>query len=220
MPSKLALFDCDGTLVDSQAMICMAMEQAFADVGQTPPPRDEIRRIVGLSVSVAAAYLAPDAAEKEQRLLAERYKQAYLAMRRAGTLEEPLYDGMADLLRTLSSDGWLLGVATGKSERGLKKCLEHHGLTSLFVTLQTSDHHPSKPHPAMALQAMEEAGVEAADTVMIGDTSFDIEMGRAAGCRTVAVAWGYHEIAEMRAAGADHAVTNIAELQACLGEFA
>ena len=112
---------------------------------------------------------------------------------------------MADLVRALDGDGWLLGVATGKSDRGLNLCLAHHDLAHHFVTLQTADRHPSKPHPSMLLQAMAEAGAVPETTVMIGDTHFDIDMGLAAGTRAIGVGWGYHAPAELVQAGA-HAV--------------
>jgi phosphoglycolate phosphatase len=103
-------------------------------------------------------------------------------------------------------------VATGKSDRGLERCLDHHGIKGLFVTLQTADRHPSKPHPSMVWQALADAGAEAADAVVIGDTVYDIHMGKAAGCRTIGVAWGYHPLDELSAAGADHLVETMEEL--------
>jgi phosphoglycolate phosphatase len=125
-------------------------------------------------------------------------------MRSRGLADEPLYDGIADLIEMLDSDGWLLGVATGKSDRGLRLCLEHHGLHPRFVTLQTSDRHPSKPHPSMIEQAMADAGALTETTIMIGDTSYDMAMARAAGVTAIGVTWGYHEAEELVAAGADY----------------
>jgi phosphoglycolate phosphatase len=198
----LALFDCDGTLVDSQANICEAMEHAFAATGLTPPPRNLIRRIVGLSVFEAASALAPDLDEVQRTALAEQYKLAFHGLRARGLIHEPLYDGIGDLLTRLTAGGWSLGVATGKSDRGLNNCLAHHGIADQFVTLQTADRHPSKPHPAMVKQAIDEAQSSPQSTVMIGDTSFDMIMGRNAGCRSIGVSWGYHPADELRAAGA------------------
>lgn len=209
----LALFDCDGTLVDSQANICMAMEHAFGALNLTPPPRDRIRRIVGLSVFEAASALIPDAAEAARNELAEQYKSAFHNLRHKGLIEEPLYGGMKELLDALSGDGWALGVATGKSDRGLNNCLNYHGIHNQFVTLQTADRHPSKPHPAMVHQAIMEAQSAVERTVMIGDTTYDILMGRAAGCRTIGVTWGYHPVDELRAAGADFIAETMDELK-------
>jgi phosphoglycolate phosphatase len=208
----LALFDCDGTLVDSQANICMAMEQACGAIGIPVPPRSQIRRIVGLSVFEAASALIPDADIAVQTELASQYKTAFHNLRAAGKIDEPLYDGMKELLISLHTAGWQLGVATGKSDRGLALCLAHHGITDLFVTLQTADRHPSKPHPSMIEQAMVDAGSTPQTTVMIGDTSFDIGMGIAAGCKTIGVGWGYHAADELRDAGANMVANTMNEL--------
>jgi phosphoglycolate phosphatase len=215
----LALFDCDGTLVDSQANICLAMERAFALSGQTAPPRDRIRRIVGLSVFEAVTSLIPDADSASRTELAAQYKAAFMAMRGQGLIEEPLYDGMPEVLRALDAAGWMLGVATGKSDRGLERCLDHHGIKQMFVTLQTADRHPSKPHPSMVHQAIADAGSAPARTVMIGDTTFDMEMGKAAGCKSIGVGWGYHPIDELRAAGADAIAESMEELKAIFEEM-
>lgn len=213
---RLALFDCDGTLVDSQANICLAMEHAFGEAGMAPPPRNQTRRIVGLSLVEAMRQLLPDADDSMHRDLAERYKQAFFTLRGNGLVDEPLYDGIAGLLSELDESGWLLGVATGKSDRGLDRCLETHGIKGLFVTLQTADRHPSKPHPSMVWQALADAGVQPEAATVIGDTVYDIHMGKAAGCRTIGVGWGYHPLDELREAGADHLVETVEELKAAL----
>lgn len=220
MTRRLAVFDCDGTLVDSQANICMAMEHAFEEAGLPPPPRPAIRRTVGLSLVEIMRNLLPDAADEQHREMAERYRASYLVLRSNGLEHEPLYDGMAGVLSELDENGWLLGVATGKSDRGLERCLDHHGIKGLFVTLQTADRHPSKPHPSMVWQALADAGAEAANGVMIGDTVYDIHMGKAAGCRTIGVAWGYHPLDELREAGADHLVETMEELMHAIRETA
>lgn len=214
---RLAVFDCDGTLVDSQANICRAMEACFTEHRLDPPGRDAIRRIVGLSLVPAIALLAPDAEARQHADLAESYKRAFHAMRTDRSLDpEPLFDGVSEAIEVLADAGWLLGVATGKSDRGLSFILEHHGLTHRFVTLQTADRHPSKPHPAMLQAAIAEAGAAAATTAMIGDTSFDIEMAIGAGAHPVGVAWGYHDLQELHAAGARNVARNARDLPALL----
>ena len=218
--TRLAIFDCDGTLVDSQANICMAMEHAFEGAGLLPPLRHDIRRVVGLSLVESMRILLPDADDKTHHDLAEHYRAAFLTLRNNGLVDEPLYDGMAALLSELDEDGWSLGVATGKSDRGLIRCLDHHAIKGLFVTLQTADRHPSKPHPSMVYQALADAGVDARDAVVIGDTIYDIHMGRAAGTRTVGVNWGYHSVAELREAGADYIAESMDDLNAYLKDFA
>lgn len=218
--TKLAIFDCDGTLVDSQANICMAMEHAFEEAGLTPPMRHETRQVVGLSLVESMRMLLPEAADDLHHDLADKYRAAFWALRSNGLVDEPLYDGIAALLSSLDESGWMLGVATGKSDRGLMRCLDHHALRSLFVTLQTADRHPSKPHPSMVYQALAEAGADAANAVVIGDTVYDIHMGRAAGTRTVGVNWGYHSVADLREAGADYIAESMDELKVYLENFA
>lgn len=202
--NRLAIFDCDGTLVDSQANICLAMEDCFARANLAAPARETTRRVVGLSLVEAMRMMLPEAEPDFHVALAEDYKQAFHRLRGRGLVAEPLYDGIRDLIETLDADGWLLGVATGKSDRGLGLCLDHHGLGARFVTLQTADRHPSKPHPSMIEQALAEAGASPETSLMIGDTSYDMAMARAAGVTAIGVAWGYHEADELLAAGAHH----------------
>jgi len=214
---RLAVFDCDGTLVDSQANICRAAEEAFDRAGLVPPPRAAIRRIVGLSLVEAMRVLLPDGDETQHHLLAADYKLAFQRLRATGGLDdEPLFDGIADLLDTLRDAGWRLGVATGKSDRGLAHILAQHRIADRFVTLQTADRHPSKPDPAMLAAAMAEGGAAPGDTAMIGDTSFDMAMGKAAGARAIGVAWGYHPVADLAAAGADTIADRVAALPGLL----
>lgn len=215
--TRLAIFDCDGTLVDSQANICRAMEETFTAARLTPPTRADIRRIVGLSLVPAIAVLHPEGELAQHEEMAESYKRAFFAMRSNNALDpEPLFGGVREAIETLDAAGWLLGVATGKSDRGLRLLLEHHGLHDRFVTLQTADRHPSKPHPAMLQAAIAEAGATSARTVMIGDTSFDVEMACAAGVHAVGVVWGYHSSEELIAAGADHIAAHASALPAYL----
>ena len=197
--TKLAIFDCDGTLVDSGATIHAALGTALGAHGHDCPPPAVTRQVIGLSLDEAMAALVPEA---DYSQLSRSYKDAFVAMRGAGQVEEPLYDGITDLLDAREADGWLLGVATGKSDRGLRHCLTIHGIFDRFITLQTADRHPSKPHPAMALAAMAEAGAEPHRTVFIGDTGWDMGCARAAGCGAIGAGWGYHELDELRAMGA------------------
>jgi len=200
--SKLALFDCDGTLVDSGATIHAALSDSFRRNRLDVPPPSVSRRVIGLSLTEAMASLLPDAPPERHAELAEDYKVSFMGLRAAGAVEEPLFDGVVELLDALEADGWVLGVATGKSDRGLKHCLERHGIHARFVSLQTADRHPSKPHPSMALQAIAEAGASPGTTFVVGDTSFDMAMAVAAGAAAVGAGWGYHDDAELLAAGA------------------
>jgi phosphoglycolate phosphatase len=164
--NRLAVFDCDGTLVDSQAAICRAMDECFDLHGLAPPDRHATRRIVGLSLPEAMRALLPDGEPDLHAALTDSYKQAFFRHRSEGLVEEPLFDGVADALDALDRAGWLLGVATGKSDRGLRLCLERHGLHARFVTLQTADRHPSKPHPAMLNAAIAEAAAAPAPQLL------------------------------------------------------
>jgi len=217
--NRLALFDCDGTLVDSQANICLAMEHSFDRAGLVPPTRAATRRIVGLSLVEAMRVLLPEADAALHLALAEDYKAAFHRLRGNGLVDEPLFEGIAEAIETLDQAGWMLGVATGKSDRGLRLCLAHHGLAHRFITLQTADRHPSKPHPSMAELAMVEAGAAPETTVMIGDTSFDMAMAVAAGSHALGVAWGYHPPEELTLAGAHRVAATPASLPGYLEEM-
>jgi phosphoglycolate phosphatase len=218
--TRLAVFDCDGTLVDSSADVCWAMARAFARAGLAAPDTNAVRRKVGLSLPVAVQHLAPELDEEQVRAVTEFYKSSFRARREEGLLEEPLYDGIADLLRTLHAQGWSLAIATGKSDRGLAACLATHGLAELFVSLQTADRHPSKPHPAMLEAALFEAGAMPGEAVMIGDTTYDMQMAMSANVRSIGVAWGYHPPHELRAAGAEMVTECVADLGAELARLA
>ena len=172
-------------------------------IEQLAPPEDSAtRRVVGLSLTESMRALLPQAGHDLHVRLGETYKRAFQGLRAAGQVEEPLFPGITEALKTLHAEGWMLAVATGKSDRGLKHCLEVHDIERYFVSLQTADRHPSKPHPSMIAQAMADAGAAPETSIMIGDTSFDIGMGINAGCLTVGVAWGYHEAEELFDEGA------------------
>ena len=206
---RLAIFDCDGTLVDSGGTIHRALDATFRAHSLICPPRHEAQKVIGLSLEQAMAALAPEA---DAGALSATYKDNFIAMRGAGEVDEPLFDGIVALLDTLESNDWLLGVATGKSLRGLKHCLASHGLEGRFATLQTADNNPSKPHPGMAHSAMAETGAAPETTVFIGDTAWDMGCARAAGCLAIGAAWGYHTAEELLADGAHHVAAHPSEI--------
>ena len=212
--TKLAIFDCDGTLVDSGATIFTALKLALEAHGHTVPPAREARRVVGLSLFEAFEMLVPGASADDIDTLSATYRRAFQDMRARGQVEEPLFEGIAELIDTMAADGWALAVATGKSDRGLRHCLAAHGLGDRFVSLQTADRHPSKPHPAMALAAMAEAGADPAMTVMIGDTGWDMGCARGAGIGAIGVGWGYHDEGELLASGAQFVAADPADVLA------
>ncbi len=200
---RLIIFDVDGTLVDSQGDIVAAMTHAFERADSAVPPRDAILGIVGLSLDIAIPRLAPHLDAELHTEMVEWYKEGYIKLRaEAGAaLSSPLYPHAREMLETLHAEPeTLLGVATGKSRRGLDKLLEAHQLGLLFITQQVSDHHPSKPHPSMIHAALSETGVSADQAVMIGDTSYDMEMAASAGVASIGVSWGYHPREALRAA--------------------
>ncbi len=216
--AKLVVFDVDGTLCDSQHHIVAAMEHAFAAEGLSCPDRDAVLSIVGLSLPVAMARLVPGLPSSVQERLVASYKTGY-AGERAARLA-PLYGGIPELIGALSErSDVILGVATGKSRRGLDQLLHGHGLEGVFSTRQVADDHPSKPHPAMLLAAMAEAGVAPGRTVMIGDTTFDMLMGQAAGAATLAVTWGYHAEAALAAARPDGIIRSVDAVAAALDDL-
>lgn len=211
------MFDCDGTLVDGQAGVVIAMEAAFVSASLPAPDRHQVRRIVGLSLPQAIRLLAPEADEELRQDIDAAYREAFRSARESGQLVEPLYDGIAQLVEELASAGWTLGIATGKSDRGLAHMLATHGLSASFATLQTADRHPSKPHPAMLQAALAETGFDPADAVMIGDTQYDMAMAVNAGVRAIGVDWGYHTTAELREAGAEAVAAGPDRLKELLG---
>ncbi|MFM1815842.1 MAG: hypothetical protein RLZ98_2537 [Pseudomonadota bacterium] len=205
---KLVIFDCDGTIVDSQNAIYAAMEFAFARLSLPSPKRTDVLRIVGLSLPQAFAVLAPALPETARSELATHYKAAFPEARAQMAMHDPLFPGAAETIKALAlMPDVVLGIATGKSRRGVIRLLDQEDWHGHFVTIQTADDHPSKPHPSMIQRAMVETGAEACDTLMIGDTTFDIEMAMAARVGALGVAWGYHLPEELQRAGA-HAVAN------------
>lgn len=213
---RLAVFDCDGTLVDSQHSIVAAMNAAWRGHGLEAPDAGAVRRIVGLPLEVGIARLLPDGDGADVERLARHYREAAYEMRQDEVYEEPLYPGASEALDALEAAGYLLGIATGKSRRGLDAMLESHRLTGRFVTLQTGDAAPGKPAPDMLLRAMEETGAGPGTTAMIGDTSFDMLMARNAGTVAIGVSWGYHGEDELRECGAKHVLADYGELPAAL----
>lgn len=198
---KLVLFDVDGTLVDSQDIIVAAQRAAFAAHGLEPPSRERSLSIVGITLVQAMAALAGPKAPAES--IAEAYKQAFNELRKDPAFAEPLFPGAAEVLARLAArEDVRLGLCTGKSRRGVAHLVDTHGWEPVFTVIKTADDAPSKPDPGMILQAMAETGIAPEDTVMIGDTTFDMQMARAAGATPIGVSWGYHPVAAVREAGA------------------
>jgi phosphoglycolate phosphatase len=196
------------------------MQQAYEAHGLPVPPTEKLLSIVGLSLPDAFRRLAGLVASDEDHPvdgLVTCYKTAFAALRQSDRHLEPLYPGARAALDALGRrPDTLLGIATGKSQRGVRAVLGRHGLSGRFATIQTSDDAPSKPHPGMVLAAMRQTGVPPCDTVMVGDTVYDVEMARAAGVRAIGVGWGYHPPEALAAAGADAMLGDFSELAAAL----
>lgn len=205
---RLAIFDVDGTLVDSGAMIAASLTSAFKAEGLPVPERDRLMSIVGLSLLDAMKALAPEQEHAEHERLAAAYKEAFWENRAKGQHMEHLFEGALDLLvRLRAREDVVLGIATGKTRRGVDHLFERLGFEDWFTTVQTSDDHPSKPHPSMIVTALAETGLDASAAIMIGDTSYDIAMARAAGVGAAGVSWGNHATDELTRAGA-HTISN------------
>jgi len=209
---RLAVFDCDGTLVDSQASIIASMTAAFDAHAHPPPEAEDVRRVVGLPLRVAMGQLLPDSGPDDHKHLENSYIEAFHSLRQQGEVADPLYPGALEALSALEAKGWILGIATGKGHRGLMATLETHGLMGRFATLQTADSALGKPNPDMLLNAMKETGAEPGDTVMIGDTTFDMEMAVAAGTMAIGVSWGYHPEDQLHSAGAQAVIDDFQSL--------
>lgn len=205
---KLVLFDCDGTLVDSGDLIHRCMAQSFADAGLTPPQTAETHSIIGLSLPLAIAQLLGRTPDAEVDWLTQRYKDNFVAMRQEPGFHEPLYDGILPLLEELGRrDDLLLGIVTGKSQRGVRAIFERHGIGRHFTVVRTADDCPSKPHPAMVLESCAQMGVEPDRAIVIGDAIYDMQMARSAGAAAFGVSWGYHGREALTEAGA-HTILN------------
>ncbi len=215
---KLVLFDVDGTLVDSQSIIVAAQRMTFAAHGLEPPSRERALSIVGLSLAEAFMVLAGPKAPIEG--LVKTYRDVSATLRKDPAHAEPLFPGAAECIERLRRRADVrLGIATGNTQRGVARLLDSFGWQGIFESIQTADDAPSKPHPGMILQAMAATGAAPQDTVMIGDSSFDMAMARAAGVLDIGVSWGFQPVAALTEAGAASIVHSYAELEAVLQEF-
>ena len=215
---KLILFDVDGTLVDSQNIIVEAQRRAFLAFGLEPPTRERSLSIVGLTLNKAFEVLV--GAEGPVEEMAEFYRNAFADLRRDPAYEEPLFPGAAACLARLAErDDTLIGIATGKSRRGVAHLLERHDWERLFAVIKTADDAPSKPHPAMIEQAVAEVGGSPATTAMVGDSNFDMLMAKSAGVQAIGVSWGFQPVDALRQAGADTIVDSYPALEPVLARF-
>ncbi len=216
---KLVLFDCDGTLVDSAELIHETMLRTFRHFGKTEPTLAQTKAIIGLTLDIAIARIdgKPHADEEAVEMMAY-YKSLFSVVRQDLDFREPLFEGIKDLIDTIGPrDDLMIGAVTGKSRRGLDMIIITHGYTDHFVVSRTADDCPSKPHPAMVTECCDATGILPADTVVIGDAIYDMQMAKAAGATAIGVSWGYASVTELQAAGADHIVHHPRELLPLIG---
>ncbi|MCR9271306.1 MAG: HAD-IA family hydrolase [Hyphomonadaceae bacterium] len=218
MTLKLAIWDMDGTIVDSREVIQTAMERCFESMDLSPPSYEQTRKIVGLGLEEACRTLAPEGTDIPK--LTEAYRQAFVARRAEADFKEPLYEGAQETLDRLAQDGWLIAMATGKSHRGIRAIFEMHPLEDYFDTIWCADDGPGKPHPFMCEQAMAALGAEPHQSLIIGDAVHDIRMGLNAGIRTLGVSWGFGEAQELSQVGAHEIHHDFTTLNTSLDQFA
>lgn len=205
----LIAFDWDGTLFDSTGIIVRCIQEAVRDVGGTVPTRDAAAYVIGLGLAQALAHAAPDVPPELYPRLGERYRFHYFQHQD----DLSLFDGVLPLLDQLRQRGHLLAVATGKSRRGLDEALAHVELQGRFDGSRTADETAGKPHPLMLEELMAEFGVPPERTLMVGDTTHDLQMARNAGCASLAVSYGAHQPAAFGSLGPQAVLHSVAELQ-------
>ena len=214
---KLVLFDCDGTLVDSAHLIHEVMVRTFRHFELEEPQAAATHAIIGLTLDSAIARMRGlDAVDEQATAMMAHYKSIFAATRAEAGFQEPLFPGIDRVIAELSrQDDLILGAVTGKSRRGLSMVCETHGWTDTFFVARTADDCPSKPHPAMVLECCDTTGISPADTIVIGDSIYDMEMAKAAGAYALGVSWGYGAADDLIRAGANriaHATTDIPHL--------
>lgn len=204
MGLRLVIFDCDGTLIDTQHSIILPMKKAFKELSLPEPDSEDIKKLVGLSLEESLKRLCPSKSKNKHDELVDLFRRIQREYHAKSITEDPIFPGIEDVLDDLEEEGFLLGIATGKGYQGLKLALEPHDLLERFSTVQTADRSLSKPHPHMIYRAVEETGVDLENTVIIGDTTYDMEMANNAQIKSIGVVWGYHERSSLLRSGADY----------------
>ena len=216
----LAVFDVDGTLVDSRATIHRAAVESARGIGMAEPSYDAVRQIVGLSLAQALRELAPELDDAEHARFVAGFQAAFQRFHAVPGFKEPLYDGAERTLRRLKREGWIIAMATGNSRRGVERILNLHGWGEVFDTTWCADDGPGKPHPNMITKALEATGAEPRQAIMIGDTSHDMRMAVNAAVYPQGVSWGFHTTEEIMASGARRVAHSFDELDGALDAFA
>ncbi len=220
---KLVIFDCDGTIVDTQDKIGANMKEAFESLDLVWPGQAATRGIIGLSLLQAMRKLFPAGEHFQHEALVVRYKE--ISHRETDADQTPVmsfYDGALEAIKWLRArDDMFLAIATGKSHRGVLHMLKAAKLpVNAFISIQTADSAASKPHPEMIMNAMADAGgIGGHDTVMVGDASYDMEMARSANVHAVGVDWGYQSVETLENSGAHKIMSHFSQLDGMLKEF-
>ena len=209
MKYQLIVFDWDGTLMDSEARIVACMQQAACDLGVPVPSDHASKDVIGLGLMEAVQRLFQGQEAEHWPLLEDAYRRHFLANELAPS---PLFDGARAVIQGLAEQDCFLAVATGKSRRGLDRVLEETGLGPVFHATRCTDETFSKPHPQMLMEIMGYLGVVAADTLMVGDTEYDVQMAKNAGADALGVGYGVHEPERLYRHGALHCLQQIREL--------
>ena len=209
---RLLVFDWDGTLADSTEVIAEALRGACADIGLPVPDLASARYVIGLGLRDALAHVAPELPPERYPELSDHYRRRFLAR----DPDIPLFAGTRELLDELADAGYLLAVATGKTRVGLDRALATCGLAARFHATRCADEGRPKPHPEMLLHLMDALGVGPQATLMIGDTTHDLELARGAGADAVAVAYGAHPPEGLAQLGPRATVHSTTELRAWL----
>ncbi|SCX00530.1 Pyrophosphatase PpaX [Agrobacterium sp. DSM 25558] len=211
---KLVLFDCDGTLVDSVGLIHEVMARTFVHFGYDRPDVSLTKSIIGLTLDIAIARMqGKPHVDDEAVAMTLHYKSIYAQTRAEAGFQEPVFDGITAMIETLAKrENLLMGAVTGKSRRGLDLIMDTHGFRQHFIVSRTADDCPSKPHPAMVTECCSQTGIVPADTIVIGDAIYDMQMAKAAGAKAIGVAWGYASVDDLWKAGADAIVEHPSEI--------
>jgi len=209
MKYQLIVFDWDGTLMDSEARIVACMQQAAREVGVAVPGHDAAKNVIGLGLSEAVQQLFAEEAPAHWPELAGAYRRHFLGGEFAPS---PLFEGAREVISGLADAGFFLAVATGKSRRGLDRVLDETGLGELFTITRCADETFSKPHPQMLLDILERLGLGSQETLMVGDTEYDVQMAANAGVDALGVSYGVHDPDRLLAHGALHCLDEIGEL--------
>ncbi len=209
---RLIIFDCDGTLVDSQKSIMNAIVTAWEGFGLNPPKLSSVLQVIGLTIQDSVRVLEPNLNENDYGKLEKEFYSAFVNLNEQAKIEEELFPNVVETLNVLNDDKSYLAVLTGKGKLGLQNTFKNKNIGEYFISTKTSDCGPGKPNPQTMNELIAELGVEKENVVMIGDTTHDILTAKNAGVKSIGVSFGYHSVSELVNAGADEIVDDFSNL--------